>query len=333
MRMSEHINTFWGLAREDSADGERIRRRLAAMGAVAFVACGFLLAIGLGLLVVAFLAGLVISVGLAALLAVSPRLGSAVRGAGRSVRSGSRAAGAATVPVVRSAAMRVGSGSRAAGAATVPVVRGARGISATALASARAHGSKLARTTKTGTVAAKSSSAGALAVARARGLVAARAALETSSRTTRELADSARKHTGSRTDPQQEALRLNATGTQLRRERRYDEAVECHRQALDILRSLEDRRAVALTQSNLALALSQSGDDEWAIGLFEEAAATLRDLGDEEHEAQIMANLGIAHRRQGRDEEATNVLELALSKLTPASRAYQAIEEQLRRAS
>ena len=310
MRTTEQINAFWGLAREDSADGERIRRRLAAMGAVAFVGCGFLFAIGLGLLALAFLAGLLISIGLLTLLAVWPRLGSAARGAVARVRTGSRTAGAAALPALRSA----------------------RGASASALTSARSHGSKLARTTKTGTSAATASSAGAVAVARARGLAAARAALESGSRTTRELARAARS-SASRTDPQQEALRLNATGTQLRREDRYEEAVECHRQALDILRSLDDRRAVALTQSNLALALSQSGDDEWAIGLFEEAAATLRDLGDEEHEAQIMANLGIAHRRHGRDEEANNVLELALSKLTPASSAYRAIEEQLRRAS
>jgi tetratricopeptide (TPR) repeat protein len=134
-------------------------------------------------------------------------------------------------------------------------------------------------------------------------------------------------------DQQREALRLNAAGAQHRRDGRYDEAVECHRRALELLRPLDDRRAVALTQSNLALALSHSGDDEWAIGLFEEAAQTLRELGDDEHEAQIMANLGLAHRRHGRREEGDNVLELALAKLSPESRAYHQIEEQLRRAS
>src|SRR5213079_903041 len=136
-----------------------------------------------------------------------------------------------------------------------------------------------------------------------------------------------------RLDPRHEAIHLNATGTQQRRDGHYDTAVECHRQALEILRRLGDRRGVALTQSNLALALSHSGDDDWAVGLFEEAAATLRELGDEEHEAQIMANLGLAHRRHGRREEGDNVLELALAKLDPASSAYHAIETQLQRAS
>jgi tetratricopeptide (TPR) repeat protein len=128
-------------------------------------------------------------------------------------------------------------------------------------------------------------------------------------------------------------MRLNGAGTQYRRSGRYDEALECHRQALEILQALGDRRGVALTQSNLALALSHAGDDHWAVGLLEEAAATLGELGDEEHEAQIMANLGVTHRRHGRREEGDNVLELALSKLSPGSSAYQAIEAKLRRAS
>ena len=182
-------------------------------------------------------------------------------------------------------------------------------------------------------------SARALASA-ARGASAlTRTALESGSRVGRELAQAARSTTirvappRRRADPQGEALRLNAAGTQHRRNGLYDQAVECHRRALEILRTLDDPRAVALTQSNLALALSHAGDDDWAIGLCKEAAATLRELGDEEHEAQIMANLGVAHRRHGRPEEADNVLQLALTKLNPDSSAYHTIEAELRRAS
>src|SRR5438128_1555415 len=68
-------------------------------------------------------------------------------------------------------------------------------------------------------------------------------------------------------DPHRKALQLNAAGTQYRRDGLYDHAVECHRRALEILRALDDRQAVALTQSNMALALSHAGDDGWAIGL------------------------------------------------------------------
>ena len=314
MRTSEQINAFWDVARESSADGERLRRRIGALAAMSLLVCGFLLSIGLGVLVLAFLAGALISVGLVALAAVWPQLRLRVSARIGHLRSGAHSARAFLVPLWRkgrsSSATALGSARGSAHAFLVPLWRKGRSSSATALASARGRAS-------------------------ARAL----SAFESGSRVGGELARTARSTAirfaprPARTEPQREALQLNAAGTQYRREGLHEEAVDCHRRALEILRELDDRRAVALTQSNLALALSHSGDDEWAIGLFEEAAATLRELGDDEDEARIMANLGVAHRRHGRPEVADNVLQLALSKLTPASSAYHAIEEQLRRAS
>jgi tetratricopeptide (TPR) repeat protein len=130
-----------------------------------------------------------------------------------------------------------------------------------------------------------------------------------------------------------EALRLNAAGTRCRRDGAHAHAVELHRRALEILHGLDDRRAVALTQNNLALALSHVGDDTNAISLFEEAAVTLHELGEEEHEGQIIANLGLAHRRNGRHEQSEDVLQLALAKLPPTSRAYETVEAEIRRVS
>lgn len=288
MRTTEQINSLWALARERSVDGEVLRRRVAAIGAIAVGFCGLLLAIGLGVLVFMFLAAVAVSVGAAALVALWPWL---------------RAAGGDAVAYVRE-------GTRATRGRLVPLWRRLRSAARAALVEASAH---------------------------SRGL--ARAATDSGSRVGRHVGRSARATAirfaprPARLDTQREAIRLNATGTEHRRSGRYDEAVECHRQALELLRALGDRRGVALTQSNLALALSHAGDDDWAVGLFEEAAATLSELGDEEHEAQIMANLGVTHRRHGRREEGDNVLELALSKLSPASSAYQAIESELRRAS
>ena len=288
MRTTEQINSFWELARERSVEGEVLRRRIRAIGAIAVGLCGFLLAIGLGVVVLVFLAGIVVSVAVAALLTLWPRLRSFGGNGIAHIRDRSRAIRGQAVPLWRN-------------------VAGAAGM---ALVEARKHGNALAR------------AAAALGYRVGRGVgQAGRAA------TLRFAPRAARR------DPKGEAIRLNATGTQQRRSGRYHEAVECHRQALEILRALGDRRGVALTQSNLALAVSHTGDDVWAVGLFEEAAATLRELGDEEHEARIMANLGVTHRRHGRPEEGDNVLELALSKLSPASSAYQAIEAELRRAS
>lgn len=281
MLTTERINFFWELARQRSADGEVLRRRIAAIGAVAVGFCGLLLAIGLGIVVLVLVAGIVVSVGVAALVTLWPRLRTFGGNGLAHIRDRSRAARAHLVPLWR------------------------KGASAT-----RAHGSALAHA--------------AFALGRRVGRDIARAGRTATIRFARGTA---------LLDPQHEAIRLNAAGTQQRRSGRYDEAVEYHRQALELLRALDDRRAVALTQSNLALALSHAGDDVWAVGLFEEAAATLRELGDDEHEARIMANLGVTHRRHGRPEEGDNVLELALSKLSPASSAYQAIEAELRRAS
>jgi tetratricopeptide (TPR) repeat protein len=288
MLKTEQINVFWELARQRSADGAVLRRRIAAVGAIAVGFCGLLLAIGLGIVVLVFATAIVVSVGAAALVTLWPRLRTFGGNGITSIRDRTRAARARLVPLrrkVTSAARRT-------------------------LLEARAHGNALAH-----------------------------AAIGLGRRVGRDIAQAARAATirfargTALLDPQREAIRLNAAGTQQRRSGHCDEAVEYHRRALEILRALGDRRGVALTQSNLALALSHAGDDVWAVGLFEEAAATLRELGDAEHEARIMANLGVTHRRHGRPEEGDNVLELALSKLSPASSAYQAIEAELRRAS
>ena len=284
MRTSEQINSFWELAREQSVRGAVLRRRVAALGAITLGFCGFLLAIGLGVVVLVFVAGIVASVGVTVLLTAWPRL---------------RTFGGRGLAYVRDRG-------RAARRQLVPIWRSVLSAARAAFVEARARSNALARATA--------------------------AATSDFGKTVRGATTRFAPHVA-RLEPKQEAIRLNAAGTQQRRGGRYHEAVDCHRQALEILRRLGDRRAIALTQSNLALALSHVGDDVWAVGLFEEAAATLRELGDEEDEARIMANLGVTHRRHGRPEVGDNVLELALSKLTPASSAYQAIEAKLRRAS
>lgn len=134
-------------------------------------------------------------------------------------------------------------------------------------------------------------------------------------------------------DLRRQALRLNADGTNCRRRGAYAEAVDLHTRALMLLRDVDDPHALALTQNNLALALSHVGDDSNAVSLFEQAAATLDALGDKENEGKIMANLALAHRRHGRTDESANVLRLALTKLERNSSAYELVEAELRRAS
>jgi tetratricopeptide (TPR) repeat protein len=343
MRTSEQINAFWGLARENSADGQTIRRRIGALAAVTLAISGFLIAIGLAALVLAMVAGALLSIGLMAFLAVWPRLYRRAGGGFRRVGSRGRAAGVVLMRFWRHAQPRlkrnVASAADRASALARVTVASTSGTGRTVTRAARARGGRTRAAVAPLWRRARGSSAAALASARPHAIALAHAARDEGSRVGRELARASRATAirfaprPARVEAQREALSLNAAGTQHRRSGRYDEAVDCHRRALEILRELGDRRVVALTQSNLALALSHAGDDDWAIGLFEEAAATLGELGDEEHEAQIIANLGLAHRRHGRHEEGDNVLELALSKLSPASSAYHTIEAELRRAS
>jgi tetratricopeptide (TPR) repeat protein len=130
-----------------------------------------------------------------------------------------------------------------------------------------------------------------------------------------------------------DALQLNAIGVDLRRRGEPTEAVECHRAALTILQELGDTRAVALTQSNIALALEQTGNDGEAVERFEHAISLLREVGDCEREGQVTANLGVVHLRHGRRDVAQELLLAALEKLGPDSAAHAQVERQLRRAS
>lgn len=127
--------------------------------------------------------------------------------------------------------------------------------------------------------------------------------------------------------------RLNAQGAELRRRGDSSAAIESHRAALELVREVGDSSAEAMTLNNLALALGHAGDEHAAIEHFDEAAVILRSLEDDHHEGQVLANLGLLHGRGGRHEQAVYCLEAALGKLDRGSRAFQRVEEQLRRAS
>jgi tetratricopeptide (TPR) repeat protein len=130
-----------------------------------------------------------------------------------------------------------------------------------------------------------------------------------------------------------QARRLNALGTQLRRQGDHEQAAVQYRVALEIVRDLGDEQAEAMTLNNLALALAQGGAEEEAVSHLEQARDVLHDLGDDEHEGQVLANLGIVHRRQGHSDVAETLLVEALDKLPPESPVYRQVERELVRAS
>jgi tetratricopeptide (TPR) repeat protein len=294
-------NTVWHLLRANSDEAKRTRRRLAAGSGLAAVLAGLLVAARLEMLVLA-----------AALLVLGLVGGKAVvialRRKWRPLKTFGREVGAAVwsgCRVVAKAMQSVpGHVRRAKGRLAPPTRRVVR--------ASLAHADD-ARTSVAGTVGPTLTRAGTRVVQQVR--------------ETRETLYARR------IDLQREALRLNAAGTKQRRNGAHAEAIELHKRALELLRGTEDPRAVALTQNNLALALSHVGDDRRATTLFEQAAATVRELGDDEHEGRIMANLALAHRRHGRPDQCDDVLRHALTKLGRDSAAYKRVEAELGRVS
>lgn len=320
---SARRQTLWYLLRADTGDARRARQRLAVGTCLALLLAGLLAAVGLAIVVVAscvlFAGTVAAAAAVRALRRHGGRLSSSARRFASHVhrtlaRHGSRAHHHAkrVPPFLAESAAR-------AEAATVRARRehgghlssSARRFASHAHRTLARHGSRVRHHAK-----------------RVPGFLVEGAARAEAAM--RQVQLSAPRHP---IDVQRQALRLNAAGTNERRRGAYAEAVDLHTRALVLLRDVHDPHAVALTQNNLALALSHVGDDPSAISLFEQAAGTLRALGDKENEGKIMANLALAHRRHGRTDESANVLRLALTKLERDSSAYALVEAELRRAS
>ena len=235
----ERINTLWSLVRASSPEGRRTRRRLSAGSALTMLVSGLLTAIGLGIVVVAFAAVVLVVVGGAAAARALPACWPRVRS-----RGGRIAAAALRRSGIALAEARTG-------------LRHVRRLASSVLARLRLRGPGLAKVCADGASRARSHLArsGGASVTRMR---------EGVERMQRQRLSQGTQ----RIDLHREALRLNASGTQRRRSGAHAEAVELHRRALEILHGLGDRRAVALTQNNLALALRHVGDYSDAIAMF-----------------------------------------------------------------
>jgi len=322
---SARRQTLWYLLRADTGDARRARQRLAAGTGVALFLAGLLAAVGLAIVVVA--AGVLFAGAIAAITAIRALLNH---------RDGMSAAVRGFVAAVHRALAPRASRAREHARRTPGLIAKTasdvqRGLAPRA-SRAREHAQRvpglLAGTASDvqHSLAPRASRAREHAQ-RVPGLLAVTA--EKAAASVRQVQLSPPRPI----DLQRQALRLNAEGTNHRRRGAYEEAIDLHSRALILLRDVDDPHALALTQNNLALALSHVGDDPNAISLFEQAAATLDELGDKENEGKIMANLALAHRRHGRTDESKTVLRLALTKLERDSSAYELVEAQLRRAS
>lgn len=108
-----------------------------------------------------------------------------------------------------------------------------------------------------------------------------------------------------------EARALNNLGTALLAAERYTEAVEPLRQAIAIMRLLHDLPGVAVTSSNLGIALQQVGAlrkdvslVEEAVTVLEEAVEIYRQRGNDSKQADAAKNLIPALLALGRGDDA-----------------------------
>lgn len=319
---TQGCNSLWDLLRADSGEAERARRRLGVGLALAVLISGLLTAVGLAIVVLGM------SLSVVALLATI----AAARALSRNRRRLQKSAHSFVTSLTRTSSRqgrRVGT-------------------------HLRTRASRLVRTSVGRTAQLRTVAEGVIARGVEHARHVQREALRLNSARTRERrcggarvshlgtvldgwmarsVEHARRVRASlhvkQMDVQREALRLNSDGTRQRRSGAPAAAIELHTRALELLQETHDLRAVALTQNNLALALSHVGDDRAATALFEQAAATVRELGDREHEGRIMANLALAHRRHGRLEQCEDSLRIALTKLRRDSTAYKRVEAEL----
>jgi tetratricopeptide (TPR) repeat protein len=295
-----------------SRELSRNQQRLAATAAFCVFWGGLLVTIGFPPMLVAIV--VVGLVGVAALALLGRPTAAALR---RRVRPGGtwvvrygRAVDSAALRVARAVAMRIGR------IDWLGLRLGARRGAASAARATKRVARAAARSTVAG-------SGRAVAAARV-----ASAAGEAQARTLRgKLADSSQRRAGRR-----QALRLNEQAAALRQEGRTVQALEAADQALEIFRTLGDRRGEALTLNGVGLTQARSGDEAGALDSYEAAVSLLTELGDSHGAGRVLANLGALHLGQGHDEEARAVWEDALGRLEPGSPEHDRTAQQLRRA-
>ena len=130
-----------------------------------------------------------------------------------------------------------------------------------------------------------------------------------------------------------EARRLNEQAAALRHQGKVEQAVEVGERALQLVRTVGDRRAEALTLNGIGLAQARAGDEVAALDSYETAVALLSELGDRHGAGLVLANLGALHKVQGHEDEAREAWAGALERLEPGTPEHERTAQQLKIAS
>ena len=108
-----------------------------------------------------------------------------------------------------------------------------------------------------------------------------------------------------------QALAYSALGNSAREERRWQDNLDSHLQALAIRRKLGRQRQIGWSLQNVGLALQELGRFDEALTYFDEALGCMQTVGDLTHLGVLQNNYGLALRNQGHELRALEWFERA----------------------
>ncbi len=125
------------------------------------------------------------------------------------------------------------------------------------------------------------------------------------------------------------AQTLNSLGIVYRSQSKWEQAIDCYEQSLEISRRLGDEHGVAQTLNNLGAVYESQGKWEQAIDCYEQSLEISRRLGDEHGVGITLKNLGRIHARRNQPEQARTLWQEALTYIHPSSPEFQTVKQWL----
>ena len=112
---------------------------------------------------------------------------------------------------------------------------------------------------------------------------------------------------------QAEATRLLRQGNQLYQASLYREAIQTWQLALEIYRTIKDRKGEATILNNLGTAYENFGQYQKAIDFYQQSLAITTQISDRKGEAMALSNLGGAYDSLGQYQKAIELYQQALA--------------------
>src|SRR4030065_541930 len=105
---------------------------------------------------------------------------------------------------------------------------------------------------------------------------------------------------------------LNNIGSLYNELGKYDEALKCQEEALEISQKFKDEQAIANSLTNIGIIYTDSGKPEEALKLFQEALEINEKNKSQEGIANVFNNMGLAYSNLKETDQALNYYQKAL---------------------